>query len=178
MGFGVIELVNGRIDIRPLFEWLKQNTGTNSYSDLPSLQNIFLARIAPKDSKRFSEENTFKLKYDLRQIFSGVENKNLRHFIMGTVKGQRIAAKVKMSRPYEDSQGNNLMRVWGWIPKEADVYTVERDREYVVRKIFDHLRENYKLRTWREMSSTRDTVTPEHSDTITFLRSLLGGCIQ
>ncbi len=174
MGFGMIELVNGRIDTRPLFEWLKQNTGTNVYSDLPSLQNIFLARIAPKDGRQFSEEDTFNLKYDLRQIFSGTQNKNLRHFIMGTVKGRRIAAKVKMSRPYEDSQGNNLMRVWGWIPEEADIYQNSWDRDSVLDAIYQHLDSAYELKAWREMNSTRDTVTPKNSDAVAFLQSLLG----
>ena len=171
MGFGVVELANHRIDTRPLFEWLKQNTGTNVYSDLPSLQNIFLARIAPKDGRQFSEEDTFNLKYDLRQVFSGTQNKNLRHFIMGTVRGQRIAAKVKISRPYNHGRA---MRVWGWIPEKTDVYQNSWDRDSVLDAIYQHLDSAYKLKVWREMNSIRDTVTPKNSDAVAFLQSLLG----
>lgn len=168
MGFGVIEPVNGRIETRTLYDWLIATAGNQAYPNLPSLQNIFLAQIKPKDSSpSFTEQTTFNLKYDLRRLFAG--DQKLRHFIMGTVKDGRIAAKVKVSRPY----GNSLMRVWGWIPEQSDVYTSGWNRNTVVDVIYQHLETNYSLQGWREMNSTRDTNTPSTSDARVFLHSLL-----
>jgi len=174
MGFGVIEPANGRIDTKPLYDWLVVSTGNETYPNLPSLpslRNVFFARVTPK-SDSFSEKDTFNLKYDLRQLFADA---SLRHFIMGKAymngprKGERIAAKVKMSRPY----GDGLMRVWGWIPEEADVYRGTWDRNAVVDAIYRHLKTNYDLQIWRELNSSRDTETPNNGDVQTFLESLL-----
>lgn len=205
MGFGVIEVDDNRIDTQTLYDGLIATAGSNTYSNIPSLQNIFLAQIQPKDANSsFKEQDTFNLKYDLRNCFRAKEvirteenksqvkseskglilkkdkkdgnisdgdgNKDLRHFIMGTVDGDRIAAKVKISRPYENDK---LMRVWGWIPEEADVYKNGWNREKVVDAIYQHLTANYTLHDWREMNSMRDTKTPNISDAKVFLRSLL-----
>ena len=120
---------------------------------------------------QFSEQETFNLKYDLRQLFSGQKNSDLRHLIMGTVKGERIAAKVKMSRPYN---GGREIRVWGWIPEGANVYKGSWNRNAVADAIYQHLSTNYNLKVWREMNSPRDTATPNNSDAQAFLQSLLG----
>jgi CRISPR-associated protein Cmr1 len=136
---------------------------------LPSLRNIFLAQIKPKDSSQsFTEQTTFNLKYDLRRLYAS--DQKLRHFIMGTVKNGRMAAKVKISRPY----GDRVMRVWGWVPEQAGVYTSSWNRNKVVDAIHQHLKTNYSLQVWREMNSTRDTNTPSTSDAKVFLHSLLG----
>jgi CRISPR-associated protein Cmr1 len=108
------------------------------------------------------------LKYDLRRLFAN--DKDLRHFIMGTVEDERIAAKVKMSHPYN---GDREMRVWGWIPEEANVYRGSWNRNAVVDSIHQHLHTNYGLQVWREMNSTRDTVRPNNGDAQAFLRDLL-----
>lgn len=168
MGFGVIELENDQIDMGPLYDWLVPIAGNHTYTELPSLRNIFLACISPKNGGQFSEQDTFNLKYDLRRLFASDER--LRHFIMGAVKGQRIAAKVKMSRPYN---GGREMRVWGWIPEEADVYPSSWNRDVVVAAIYQHLDTNYALPVWREMDSTRDTAKPNNGDAQAFLRHLL-----
>ncbi len=176
MGFGVIEVEGDRIDTKPLYDWLITTAGSNTYSDLPSLQNIFLAQIQPKDSNSsFEEKDTFNLKYDLRQLFRGEnsKDKDLRHFIMGTAKDDRMAAKIKISRPYENNKNNKLMRVWGWIPKEADVYKNGWNREKVVDAIYKHLAANYTLHDWREMNSARDTEAKNISDAKIFLHNLL-----
>lgn len=165
MGFGVVELVNGRLDTRPLYDWLTATAGSKRYPELPSLQNIFLARIHKPNA---TEQDTFNLKYDLRQLFKN--DRNLRHFIMGTVQGERMAAKVKISRPYS----GGMIRVWGWIPEKASVYPGSWNRNSVVDAIYHHLKTNYSLQVWREMNSTRDTVTPNTGDAKAFLRSLLG----
>ncbi|NPV30271.1 MAG: type III-B CRISPR module RAMP protein Cmr1 [Firmicutes bacterium] len=167
LGFGVFQLPSGRIDTKPLYEYLVERTGTRTYTMLPSLQNIFLARIRLENA---TVQDTFNLKYDIRQLFSGQQNKSLRHFVMGTTKDQRIAAKVKISRPYN----NGLIRVWGWIPEEAGIYKNSWNREKIIDAIYQHLSKNYTLEVWREMDSPRDTVTSNISSAQTFLRSILG----
>lgn len=164
MGFGVVQLETGRIDTLSLYDHLMAVAGDRTYTHLPSLKNLFLACIQ-KDG--IGEKETFNLKYDLRRCFSS--DSNLRHFIMGTIKGQRIAAKVKMSRSY----GDGLMRVWGWVPEEASVYGDSWDRDKVVDAIYQYLINHYTLKTWREMNSTRDTELPNCKDALQFLRSLL-----
>lgn len=172
MGFGVIEPQPDRLDTQMLYERVGKTAGAKQYPTLPSLQNIFLAQIDPKDANQsFTDQDTFNLKYDVRQLFSGHQNRDLRHFLMGTVKGERIASKVKMSRPYDSSM---RMRVWGWIPEEARVYRNGWSRERVVEKIHDHLNTSCTLHVWREMNSTRDTIMPNNGDAKAFLRSLLG----
>lgn len=167
MGFGVIELEE-RCDTQPLYDCLALINGHRTYNNLPSLRNMFLARIAPKSGKPFREQDTFNLKYDLRRLFAS--NTDLRHFIMGTVKDGRMAAKVKMSRPYNNNQE---MRVWGWIPEAAKVYQNSWHREAVVDAIHQHLGSNYTVSIWREMNSPRDTVADNNSNVQAFLRSLL-----
>lgn len=169
MGFGVIELADGRTDTQPFYNWVVSSAGSKPYPDLPSLRNIFLARIAPKDSGQFSDQDTFNLKHDLRRLFA--DNQQVRHFIMGTVRGQRIATKVKMSRPYDNGRE---MRVWGWIPEQANVCQGSWDRNAVVKAIHQHLQTHYNLQVWREMNSARDSVTPNNGDAKTLLGSLLG----
>ncbi|RJO60651.1 MAG: type III-B CRISPR module RAMP protein Cmr1 [Dehalococcoidia bacterium] len=170
MGFGVVEPVSGRVDTRPLYDWLVAAAGNRQYPklpNLPNLQNIFLARIQLQNA---TDQSTFNLKYDLRQLFAGQQNTKLRHFIMGTVEDGRMAAKVKMSRPY----CGGLMRIWGWIPDQADVDSDKWDREKVVDAIYKHLSTNYTLQVWREMNSPRDSVTPNNVDIKVFSQSLLG----
>ncbi|AFZ28590.1 CRISPR-associated protein, Cmr1 family (plasmid) [Cylindrospermum stagnale PCC 7417] len=189
MGFGVIEIEGDRINTQPLYNWLIATNGSQLYPDIPALQNIFLAQIQPKDlTSSFKEQDTFNLKYDLRKLFR-TENdpiqrksahkslvlkkdsdKDLRHFIMGTVEDERMAAKIKISRPYDNEK---LIRVWGWIPEEAAVYKNGWDREKIVNDIYKHLEAKYTLHIWREMNSTRDTKTPLISEAKLFLHSLL-----
>ncbi|GET42748.1 type III-B CRISPR module RAMP protein Cmr1 [Microseira wollei] len=182
MGFGVIEVMDDdfskpiRFNTQTLYNWLTATAGNKIYQDLPSLQNIFLAQIQPKDSTDlFTEKETFNLKYELRNCFRAAIGRpdnlrQLRHFIMGTVDGDRMAAKIKISRPYENDK---LMRVWGWIPEEADVYKNGWNREKVVDAIYQHLTANYTLHDWREMNSDRDIEAKNISEAKIFLRSIL-----
>lgn len=167
MGFGVIRLEH-RVNTQPFYDHVVSLADNKMYPGLPSLQNIFFARISPKNGRQFTDQDTFNLKYDLRRLFAN--DQQVRHFIMGTVKGQRIAAKVKMSRPYNNGQE---MRVWGWIPERADVYQNNWDRDRVVQIIYNHLRQHYHLKVWREMNPHRDPQTQHQSDGKAFLHSLL-----
>jgi CRISPR-associated protein Cmr1 len=92
---------------------------------------------------------------------------------MGTVKGDVIAAKVKISRPYKDENGNIVIRVWGYIPQQADIYNTIWNRETVVEKIHEHLKNNHNLTLWREINSGRDSETGKMIDEKAFLQSLL-----
>jgi len=88
------------------------------------------------------------------------------------ISENKKAAKVKISRPYKDKDGNNVMRVWGWIPEGAEEYKNGWNREKVVNDIYKHLEANYTLHIWREMKSTRDTTTRNETDIQVFLHSL------
>lgn len=165
MGFGVIELANKRIDTHPLYDWLLTTADSKSDPKFPSLRNIFLARI---QLPRAQQQDTFNLKYDLRRLFAA--DQTLRHFIMGTVQGNRLASKIKVSRPY----GDGLLRVWGWIPEQATQYRNDWSRNTVAQAIHDHLQTKYALQVWREFNSPRDTAAPNGSDTAVCLRSWLG----
>jgi CRISPR-associated protein Cmr1 len=89
---------------------------------------------------------------------------------MGTVQGNRMASKIKVSRPY----ANGLLRVWGWIPEQATQYQNGWSRDTIAQAIHDHLQTNYALQVWREFNSLRDSVTPNSGDAAVFLRGLLG----
>lgn len=164
MGFGVVQVDGERADTMALYVQLAACIGTASYVDLPSLRNLFLARIRLNGA---ADIETFNLKCNLRRLFT---NRDLRHFIMGTVKDGRIAAKVKMSRPYADG----LIRVWGWIPEGAAVYPHGWNRDRVVDTIYQYLTPNYTLEVWRELNSPRDTVKSHNANALAFLQDLLG----
>jgi len=169
MGFGVIELANGRVDTQPLYNRLQTVANNRQDPELPSLQNIFLARVSSKDGRPFDENESFNLKYDLRRLFAN--DAQLRHFVMGTTtRGERIAAKVKMSRPYNS---NTEMRIWGWIPKELPTTQNFKNRNAVVEAIYLVLNEKYNIQVWREMDSSRDTVVPNNNNALKFLQTLL-----
>lgn len=167
MGFGVVEPVESRVDPQTFYEHLRDASGSDSYPTFPSLKNIFLARIRSQNGLPLTEQDIFNLKYDLRRLFA--HDRQLRHFVMGTVRGKRIAAKVKTSRPY----GGGWIRVWGWIPEDAEVYDNSWDRNRVVDTIYQHLDKNYAIEIWREMNSSRDHVRPNESNPHNFLGSLL-----
>lgn len=168
MGFGVIQLMNDRVDTKLLYNWLEPIASNHPYSELPHLQNIFLACISPKDGMPFDEKEIFNLKY-LRRLFA--YDVRLRHFVMGTTRGGRIAAKVKMSRPYN---GGRKIRVWGWIPEELQSDHDFKNRNVVVQAIHQHLKDNYIVQVWREMNSARDTIVPNSNNALAFLQTLLG----
>ena len=162
MGFGVVDITN-RQELQPLMEHLQTITGSASYDTLPSLRNIFFASIRTKNN---SLEETFNLKYDLRRLFS--TNKDLRHFVMGTVEDERQGAKIMMSRPY-----NGTIRLWGWIPEE--VSQIHTSRAQVIKQIHSHLSTKYSINYWREFNSIHDTVQQGYASPQEFLNSLLKG---
>lgn len=183
LGFGVIKIVNadtsgqsilqsGRIPTRSLYNWLTTNNKNKPDRTLPSLKNIFLAQI--QVSRSSTKQDAFKhLKNDLHHLFA--HDQRLHDFMMGTAQGKRMAAKIKISHAYEDDNcEGKLMRVWGWVPAQAEVYKNGWDREKIVGAIYQHLAANYTLHEWREMNSARDSVKSKENNVQAFLRSLLG----
>ncbi len=168
MGFGVVRVQGKRVDMQPLCNHLLSLSGTNTYPNLPALATLFFTQIRVDSYQR---EKTFNLKYDLRALFRSKQirsNQKVRHFVMGTVQGQRMAAKVKMSHPYTlDDQP--VMRVWGWIPYLDGGYGMTR--EDVLQEIHRYI-QSYCI-VWREFNSPRDTTTPNQTDMPAFLRSLM-----
>lgn len=167
-GFGIVRYLGERIDVVPLLNWLNKHIGQNSYPSLPSLQNIFLARITVPPRSNY--EKTFEVKHFLRGLFR--ERAELRHFVMGTIHEKRIAAKIKLSLPYQ-IEDQCMIRLWGWIPEDDKVYGVEWSREKVVSQIHRYLKTLDKNLIWREMNSPRDTTSVRFATADDFLRSLL-----
>jgi len=163
MGFGITELTSERLHANP-FATLRL-TDADIAKNLPSLQNMFFAQIKTENVK---DEETFNLKYDLRRLFAN--DKEVRHFVMGTVQKERNAAKIFMSRPYNDG----LIRIWGWIPEQANVWNQAWNRQTVLNQIKKHLSEHYSLNTWREFNALRDT-EKQYTDIQPFLNSLWKG---
>jgi len=164
MGFGVIESLSDPPEGHPLYNWIKGINDKSYDPDLPSIRDMFFARIQLTEAK---DREIFDLKYDLRRLFA--EDRNLRHFIMGTISGEHIAAKVKLSRPYEDGQ----IRVWGWVPREASVYSKKCNKESILQSIYGHINSQYSIKSWHEMNSTRDKIYKNQDDPLIFLKSLL-----
>lgn len=163
MGFGVLKMMGERLGANP-FNTLAL-TNNNPDKNLPSLQNMFFARIHQPNA---SDQDTFNLKYDLRRLFAN--DGNVRHFVMGTVQGDRMGSKIFMSRPY----GDGLIRVWGWIPEGTTIWNANWNRDKVLTQTKTHLTTNYKLITWREFNSSRDT-NQQYTDMSLFLNSLWEG---
>ncbi len=167
MGFGVVEPVNDRLNTRPLYEHLSAINGSKTYPSLPSLNNIFFAQINPKNKLCFTEEDTFVLKHILRQKFT---NKKIRHFVMGTVSGDKIASKVKISRPYPYGD-EKFIRLWGWLPENFEEAPEHYNRESCRDIIYQHISSNYNLVEWKELHPPKPISPPR--DSKDFLRKLL-----
>jgi CRISPR-associated protein Cmr1 len=164
MGFGVVNF-SRRQENHYLTDYIARHiTPSSPDIKLPSLRNMFFTEIS---TENLPQNEVFNLKYDLRRLFAS--NSNLRHFVMGTVKGDRQGSKVMMSYPYDNS---TRMRVWGWVPESVSYFGVSR--AHVIDQIGTHLKTHYKINYWHEFNSTRDTVR-QFNDPGLFLESLLKG---
>lgn len=138
-------------------------TPTTPDPDLPSLQNMFFTEVETGEAGMTA---TLNAKYDVREIFrTTFDNTNLRHFICGTVRGERQASKIFFS---QGVQGK--MRVWGWVPQALPVEDLDRDE--VVGAIHKTLSGIGKLSYWREFDSPRNSICPSKTDRLSFVRSL------
>lgn len=133
--------------------------------DLPNLQEMFFAQVQTRDRGITA---TLNLRYDVRAKFrtAFTNNQKLRHWVCGTVSGDREASKIFFSQ-----EVNGVMRVWGWIPELPKQFSgVSRDQ--ILREIHATIQDFGNIVSWREFDSDRDTVGKK-SDSKAFLRSLL-----
>jgi len=161
LGFGVVRL-RERVDSRPLYDRLAlaaSNNRVSYYDRLPSLNNLFFARIAAPSN---DWKEVLNLKYDLRQLFAGTATRELRHSLFGTTEDHHRASKIKISAPYGDPP---VMRIWGWVPTGDQP-------ESSIPIIHSHLSGVDPNLTWRELNSARDTVH-RHTEPLEFLADLL-----
>jgi CRISPR-associated protein Cmr1 len=107
MGFGVIKIEGDRIPMQPLYNWLIGTSGYKKYENLPSLNNILMAKIQPKNLS-FDDKG---IKHDLRQLLRTNEDK----------------PEVKSSKPIlkKDKKKNQLAEEKNSVPrnqKDAQVF--------------------------------------------------------
>lgn len=166
VGLGVMTIIPPR-KVQFLTTYLADHITPKSDKDgSPSLKRMFFCGM--NSEKRFSPNEAFNLKYDLRRLFHS--DQNLRHYIMGTVKNERQGAKIRITNPYDN---DTSLRVWGWIPEEVSKF--ETSRERVIELIHSHLRTHYTVNCWREFNSVRDTTRIQYTNPQEFLESFMKG---
>lgn len=165
MGFGVVELLEGRQDTRPLFDYLKKRVGVRSDPGCPSLRDCFFVKLRKKDKSKFNENVTFLIKYDLRQKFT---DKALRHNMMGSIHDDpKLASKIKISRDYPCNDITNI-RILGWIP--SDIGEIRRREIWNI--ISSFIRES-SLEVV-DMHTLFDSTGNQNGDIMILLMRLLG----
>lgn len=167
MGFGVVEVLNGRQNSKPLLDYLKALQGENPSRGYPSLNDFFFLRLQKRDRTDFINKNvTFLMKCDLRRLFS---DKDLRHNMMGSIhEDPKLATKIKISRPYFYN-GVQTLRIWGWIPSYLKI-TERSDIWNKISSLIDHpALDVVDMHTLFDLSGT------QNHDTMSLLERLLGG---
>ena len=146
LGYGWIEFVE-QPDFEPdLFLENIHITPVLPPVDLPALDNLFISELETNDRGITAVLNA---KYDLRKIFrETLSDRDLRHFVCGTISGERHASKISLSQPVDGK-----MRVWGWNPHEIPVRGFTRDQ--IVSEIHKTLSSYGKIVSWREFNSPR-----------------------
>ncbi|HDL85852.1 MAG TPA: type III-B CRISPR module RAMP protein Cmr1 [Candidatus Acetothermia bacterium] len=167
LGYGWIQLEEPpALDLTAFVRASNTSAATRSGESkgLPSLKEMFFTQVKTSDPGLTA---TLNLKYDLRAAFREAFNGNrtLRHFVCGTVEGEKQASKISISQAV-----NRSMRVWGWIP---DTLPKGVARNQVVDQIKVTLGKFGTLHSWREYNSTRDSMTPSQTDIAVFLTNLL-----
>lgn len=161
---------------------LAESRGTAKPGGLPSLSDMFFARIAPKDGGEFDQDEMFRLKYNLRGLMREQQGEDprryreLRHDVMGTVEkvrggdDTRVGSKIFMSRPYNNGRE---MRVWGWVPRGSQVQAVRESREWIVQDCVKFLLDaDYGLVDWLEADAGGGAPGPD--ETLALYRRLMG----
>jgi len=140
------------------------HTKPGKSNGLPNLQEMFFARVKTNDPDITA---TLNLRYDVRARFrtSFSNNQRLRHWVCGTVSGEREASKIFFSQNV-----NGVMRVWGWIPELPADFQITRDQ--VLEEIKQAISSFGQIVSWREFNSNRDT-RGKLSDISEYLLSLL-----
>ena len=170
LGYGLVQIekVDGATFCTHDFVKQLQNmarTQPGKSNGLPNLQEMFFAQVKTNDPDIIA---TLNLRYDVRAKFrtSSSNNRKLRHWVCGTVSGDREASKIFFSQNVD-----GMMRVWGWVPDfPADLQRITRD--WVIGEIKQVISNFGEIKSWREFNSKRDT-NQRQSDISMYLLSLL-----
>jgi CRISPR-associated protein Cmr1 len=145
----------------------------------PDLREMFFAHVSLDEP--WEPRDFVNFKYDMRSAFrdgttiQGLirdesARKRLRHFLLGTVRGQNApqASKVKMALMPPTQR---TLRTWGWVPSRLPVNV---QREDIVRLLHRQIevRPDRHIVNWREFDSPRDTVE-RFTDSTAYLNSLM-----
>ncbi|WP_081429339.1 type III-B CRISPR module RAMP protein Cmr1 [Prosthecochloris aestuarii] len=163
MGFGIVRPEQA-LDARPLYEHLARIRKQATNQQLPSLDNMFFVQLKPQDQSRFDPEASFTLKHELRKKIQEEEKRTaelqskkpddtLSHFIMGTIKPEKLASKIFISRPF-DKDETSTIRLWGWLPKQSSRYDSSWNRQSIRQLIYQHIEQNYHIEPddWVELN--------------------------
>lgn len=166
LGYGRIQLEDApTLDVPAFVASLRQAAEEMPApsAGLPALDEMFFARI---ETRKQPLAAVLGLRRDLRASFRTAfgGNRELRHFICGTVAGGRQASKVSCSQAVQ-----GVVHVWGWIPQALP----HASRDAVMDHIARTLASLGHVRSWREYGSPRDTVLPSPPDRAAFVASLL-----
>ncbi|PWH13959.1 MAG: type III-B CRISPR module RAMP protein Cmr1 [Anaerolineae bacterium] len=168
LGYGQIKIQNVSFSPNSFVEHIANLAHAQSEKNkgLPNLQEMFFAQVQTSDRGITA---TLNLRYDVRAKFRTAfsNNRALRHWICGTVSGDREASKVFFSQMVD-----GVMRVWGWIPDVPSENFPGISRDQVLVKIKEAIEAYGEVVSWREFNSERDTFGKE-SDGKAFLCSLL-----
>jgi CRISPR-associated protein Cmr1 len=133
-GFGIIGYKSAE-GISALVRWLDSQPaamiGTVTSSQLPSIGNFFHLSVPVRAAVRepHGEDGfmaTLRLRRQIRDGFRNAGEDDLRHQVMGWVKGDdRQGSRISVSLPYEDGRGHRI-RIWGW----------DDDPDLVARRIY------------------------------------------
>ncbi|NTW56550.1 MAG: type III-B CRISPR module RAMP protein Cmr1 [Chlorobiaceae bacterium] len=106
LGSGLIR-TEKPIDTKPMITYLENISGSAHDQHLPSLGNMFFVTVGPKNLRKFDRDELSILKDSLEESCN---------FIRGTTQK---ATCIRMCGPYQDTRGNNLIRLWGWLPEDS-----------------------------------------------------------
>ncbi len=122
---------------------------------------MFFVQLKPQDQSRFDPEASFTLKHELRKKYRRKKKKlncskkpddTLSHFIMGTIKPEKLASKIFISRPF-DKDKISTIRLWGWLPKQSSRYDSSWNRQSIRQLIYQHIEQNYYIERMTGLNS-------------------------
>jgi len=165
MGFGIVDLPEGRLDTTALFGYLKNLSGNHINPDYPSLKDCFFIKLKKRDGSKFNKNVTFLMKYDLRRKFT---DKVLRHTMMGSIQeDHKLASKIKISREYICNDIPNI-RIWGWIPSDEATNNQKRNIWNIISSFIDE--SSLEVLNKHSLYDSRGT---QNGDVMTLLLQLL-----
>lgn len=170
MGFGIVK-PESRLDTRPLYDYLMRIPKQKTDPQFASFRNMFFVNINEGEQNSFTEKTTFEIKHKLRRTIEKQDRSTVR-FIMGSIKPEKIASKIYMSRPFDD-RGASTIRLWGWLPDNSGSAGHSFNRNDTRNLIYRYLQDKYNVKP-------EDWLEIDHPDGLQkrgreqFLKTLLG----